>query len=252
MPETSNEILTVIIAVIVILVFIALFVLVMLIYFNNKKLQNIREREKMKQDHEQALLQTQLEVHEQTMRQISQEIHDNVGQVLSLVNLNLQTMSSYEADKIINTSNLVNNAITDLRNLSRSLNPENIAKQGIIRVLQNELNQLEATGKFKTSLEIEDEINLSPSKTVILYRMIQEMISNIIRHSEASEIKASINKTSIAIMDNGKGFNDAIEARGIGLQNLKQRAIAIGGTLNVNSDYGRGTIITFNLNSDKE
>ena len=250
MPETSNEILTVIIAVIVILVFIALFVLVMLIYFNNKKLQNIREREKMKQDYEQALLQAQLEVHEQTMRQISQEIHDNVGQVLSLVNLNLQTMSSCEAEKVSNTSKLVNSAITDLRNLSRSLNPENIARQGIIQVLQNELNQLESTGRFKTSLEVEDEIELSPTKTVILYRMIQEMIANIIRHSEASEIRASINKTSVAIMDNGKGFNDAAEGIGIGLQNLKHRALTIGGSIDVNSMHGRGTIITFNLNSD--
>lgn len=249
MNNTSNEILTVIIAVIVILVFIALFVLVMLIYFNNKKLQNIREKEKMKQDYEQALLQTQLEVQEQTMRQISQEIHDNVGQVLSLVNLNLNTMSTYEADKISNTAELVNKAITDLRNLSRSLNPENIARQGIIQVLRNELKQLEATGKFKTSLNVEDEIALAPGRAVILYRMIQEMISNIIRHSGATEVKACINKSSLSIADNGNGFSDAADQKGIGLGNLKQRAVAIGGTLDVNTVAGKGTIITFNLNT---
>jgi two-component system NarL family sensor kinase len=249
MDNIPNEILTVIIAVIVILVFIALFVMVMLVYFNNKKLRDIREKEKMKQDYEQALLQTQLEVQEHTMRQISQEIHDNVGQVLSLVNLNLKTMSAYEADKIDNTSVLVNKAITDLRNLSRSLNPENIARQGIIQVLRNELNQLEATGKYQTSLNVEDEIALPPNRAVILYRMIQEMISNIIRHSEATEVKASITKTSLSISDNGRGFNITDDSKGIGLQNLKQRATTIGGSLEVNAVGGKGTIITFNLDN---
>jgi signal transduction histidine kinase len=247
MNNIPNEILTVIIAVIVILVFIALFVMVMLVYFNNKKLRDIREKEKMKQDYEQALLQTQLEVQEHTMRQISQEIHDNVGQVLSLVNLNLKTMSAYEADKINNTSELVNKAITDLRNLSRSLNPENIARQGIIQVLRNELNQLEATGRYHTSLDVEDELALPPNRTVILYRMIQEMISNIIRHSEATEVKASVTKTSLSISDNGKGFSAGNDSKGIGLQNLKQRAATIGGSLEVNTIAGKGTIITFNL-----
>lgn len=249
MNNTSNEILTVIIAVIVILVFIALFVLVMLIYFNNKKLQNVREKEKMKQDYEQALLQTQLEVQEQTMRQISQEIHDNIGQVLSLVNLNLKTMSDYDEGKIGNTSKLVNKAITDLRNLSRSLNPENIARQGIIQVLRNELDQLESTGKYKTSLSVEDEIALPANKALILYRMIQEMISNIIRHSEADEVKATISKYSLCITDNGKGFSDMPGSKGIGLQNLKQRAEAIGGSLDVSTESGKGTIITFTLNN---
>lgn len=247
MPDTANEILTVIVAVIVILIFIALFVLVMLIYFNNKKLQNIREREKLRQDYEQALLQAQLEVHEQTMRQISQEIHDNVGQVLSLVNLNLKTISSGEPEKVSNTSSLVNKAITDLRNLSRSLNPENIARQGFIPVMQSELQQLEATGKFKTFIQVDDEIDLPANKLIILYRMIQEVISNIIRHSEATEVKASIDKTSVSISDNGIGFQSAGESPGLGLGNLKQRAKAIGGSLDVQTVPGKGTIVTFKL-----
>jgi signal transduction histidine kinase len=142
MQETPAEVLTIIIAVIFILITISVFLLVMLIYFNNRKLNNIKERELMKQQFQRTLLETQLEVQEQTMREISQEIHDNIGQVLSLVNLNLKTLSSYEADKIHKTSELVHKAINDLRNLSKSLNPENIARQGIIQVLRNDLDQL--------------------------------------------------------------------------------------------------------------
>lgn len=249
MPEIPSEILTVIIAVIVILIFIALFVLIMLIYFNNKKLQNIQEREKLKQDFEQALLQTQLEVQEQTMRQISQEIHDNIGQVLSLVNLNLKTLSPDDHIKLNNTSELVNKAISDLRSLSRSLNPENIARQGIIQVLKHELDQLQKTGKFVTSLQIEDDIILQPNKQIILYRMIQEVLNNIMRHSEATAVNASICKHRLVIHDNGKGFSDDTNSPGIGLHNLRQRAKVIGASVNIDSGAGKGTIVTFNIDT---
>jgi signal transduction histidine kinase len=249
MPEIPSEILTVIIAVIVILIFIALFVLIMLIYFNNKKLQNIQEREKLKQDFEQALLQTQLEVQEQTMRQISQEIHDNIGQVLSLVNLNLKTLSPDDRIKLNNTSELVNKAISDLRNLSRSLNPENIARQGIIQVLKYELDQLQKTGKFVTSLQIEDDIILKPNKQIILYRMIQEVLNNIIKHSEATAVNASICKYRLVIQDNGKGFSDHSNSRGLGLNNLQQRAKVIGASVHIDSGADKGTIVTFNIDT---
>jgi two-component system, NarL family, sensor kinase len=248
MSKVPSEILTVIIAVIVILIFIALFVLIMLIYFNNKKLQNIREREKLKLDFEQALLQTQLEVQEQTMRLISQEIHDNVGQVLSLANLHLKTMDAGDVEKIDSTATLVNKAISDLRSLSKSLNPESISRAGLIQVIKNEFEQIEKTGQFLTSLIVEGEIKLPANKFLILYRMIQEVLNNIIKHSEASMINARITDNMISISDNGKGFDIRQEAPGSGLHNLKQRAHIIGASVEVNSTVSRGTSIIFNFN----
>jgi signal transduction histidine kinase len=249
MSKIPSEILTVIIAVIVILIFIALFVLIMLIYFNNKKLQNIREREKLKQDFEQAILETRLEVQEQTMRQISQEIHDNIGQVLSLANLHLKTMIGPDAEKIDATAYLVNKAIDDLRSLSKSLNPEGISRTGLIQVMKNELEQIEKTGQFLTSLSVEGNIQLPSNKLLILYRMIQEVLNNIIKHSEASMIQARIGDDMISITDNGKGFDTQQNLPGSGLQNLKQRAHVIGVSININSSVGKGTSIIFSFNN---
>ncbi|MCE3281980.1 MAG: sensor histidine kinase [Chitinophagaceae bacterium] len=247
MQETPAEVLTIIVAVIFILVAISVFLLVMLIYFNNRKLRSIKERERMKAQFQRTLLETQLEVQEQTMREISQEIHDNIGQVLSLVNLNLKTLSTFDEDKIHKTSDLVHKAINDLRNLSKSLNPENISKQGIIQVLRNELDQLEGSGKFSTSLDVQDEMELPAGKLIILYRMIQEVISNIIRHSGASEISVKIDRNMLVIADNGKGFNNGTPSNGLGLQNLKQRAAAIGAELNIETAPHKGTIVIFNI-----
>lgn len=245
MPETSSNVLAVIIAVVIILVILAVFILTALVYFNNRKLQSVQEKENLKKEFEQELTRTQLEVQEQTMRQISQEIHDNIGQVLSLVNLNLQTLNSYDPDKISNTSMLVNKAITDLRVLSKTLNPENLSRQGLERLLQQDLLQLERTGRFKTELEFQEEPPLQPGQLLILYRMIQEVLNNIIKHSRADLVKARVNANRVVIEDNGKGFNPDQEATGLGLEHLQQRARVIQAAVSVASAEGKGTIVTF-------
>lgn len=249
MFETSQEVLTTIIAVVLILVIIAVFFLLMLIYFNNKKIQNIREKEKLKKEFDQALLQTQLEVQEQTMKQISQEIHDNIGQVLSLVNLNLQTFAPGDVEKLSDTSILVNKAITDLRSLSKSLNPVSIGKKSVVELLQEELNLLERSGRFTTKFEVQDDISLPTNQLIILYRMIQEVLNNIIKHSEATAVNASIEKQKLTISDNGKGFLNDGSYAGLGLNNLRQRGKVIGATVIIESVADKGTSVTFSLDN---
>jgi len=246
---TKQEVLTIIIAVILILVIIAVFFLLMLVYFNNKKLQNISEKEQLKKDFDQALLQTQLEVQEQTMKQISLEIHDNVGQVLSLVNLNLKTLHTADVEKLNDTTILVNKAIADLRSLSKSLNYESIGKKRLVELMQEELSLLERTGKFTTHLSIEDDIPLPPKQLIILYRMVQEVLNNIIKHSEATNVKAHIKDRKITILDNGKGFLDNGNYAGLGLNNLRQRGKAIGADVLIESALGKGTSVTFSLDN---
>lgn len=250
MPETSNNVLTVVIAVAIVLVLLAVFLMVILIYFHNRKLRNMREQEDLKKQFQQVLTRTQLEVQEQTMRQISQEIHDNVGQVLSLVNLNLQTLNGPDQEKIAGTSQLVNKAIGDLRVLSRNLNPEYVARQGLPDLLKQELARLEKTGRFRTELVVDDEPVLSPDQLLILYRMVQEVLNNIIKHAAADFISATVSRGLVRISDNGKGFDTNSQSSGMGLQHLRQRAQAIGAGMQIDSQPGKGTIITFILDKN--
>jgi signal transduction histidine kinase len=246
---TKPEVVAIIIAVILILVIIAVFFLLMLVYFNNKKIQNINEKEKLKKDFDQALLQTQLEVQEQTMKQISQEIHDNIGQILSLVNLNLKTLSPDDTEKLNDTSQLVNKAITDLRSLSKSLNSESIGKKSLIELVKEELALLERTGKFTTLFKVEDDIVLPPNQLIILYRMVQEVLNNIIKHSEATEVNVFMKDRKLTILDNGIGFLNDGSYAGLGLNNLRQRGKVIGADVVIQSTVGKGTSVTFSLDN---
>ncbi len=248
MLQVQTNITSVIIAVILMVVILAVFVLVLILYFNNKRLASIREKELLIKEYNQALLSAQLEVQEQTMKQISQEIHDNVGQILSLVNLNLKTLTPGDSEKIETTTKLVNKAITDLRALSKSLNPDAILKIGLMQLIKNDLEQLQKTGQFTTSLEIEEEPEIPTGKLVILYRMIQEVLNNIIKHSEATAVKVKIDSDIISLADNGKGFNLSDTSNGLGLMNLQQRAKLINAEVKLSSDIGKGTSVIFSLN----
>jgi signal transduction histidine kinase len=249
MLQVQTNVTTIIIAVILMLVILSVFVLVLILYFNNKRLASIREKEFLKKEHAQAILSAQLEVQEQTMRQISQEIHDNVGQILSLVNLNLKTLKLGDSEKLETTSGLVNKAIGDLRALSKNLNPDAITKAGLIQLIRNDLEQMQKTGQFITELNVADEPVLTSSKLTVMYRMIQEVLNNIIKHADATNIAISIAASEISITDNGKGFEpDEKHSIGLGLRNLEQRAKMIGAGVCINSTINKGTCVIFSLN----
>lgn len=249
MLEIQGNLTTIVIAVVLMLVILSVLVLVIILYFNNKRLASIREKELLKTEYAQAILSAQLEVQEQTMRQISQEIHDNVGQILSLVNLNLKMIKPGQEEKLNATSELVNKAIADLRSLSKNLNPDAITKTGLIQLIKNDLEQMQKTGQFITSLNIVEEPVLTASKLTVVYRMIQEVLNNIIKHAEATNVSVDIASAEIKISDNGKGFELDMQSSGIGLLNLEQRAKLIGARLQINSSTGKGTSIIFSLNN---
>jgi len=143
---------------------------------------------------------------------------------------------------------LVIKAITDLRALSKSLNPDAISKAGLIQLIKNDLEQLQKTGYFTTSLEIKEAPEIPTTRLFILYRMIQEVLNNIIKHSEATEVKVEITREVISFADNGKGFDLAEASNGLGLINLQQRAKLINAEVILTSNIGKGTNVIFSIN----
>ncbi|MBY0476348.1 MAG: hypothetical protein K2Q24_01790 [Chitinophagaceae bacterium] len=207
------------------------------------------------------MLQSQLEIQEQTLKNISQEIHDNVGQVLTLAKLNLATITLSEdaaSEKIKTSQQLIGKAIQDLRDLSRSLNTDYVEEMGFVRSVEYELELLQKTGTIEAELTIEGKIiKFDKHKELILFRIVQESIHNIIKHAEAKRISASFDFSNEAIVvqikDNGKGFdlaplNDAgNQTFGLGLRNMNNRATLIGAKFSVDSIIGTGTTVYLQL-----
>ena len=249
----QKEKVDIIIAVIAISLFILLLVISVLFLFRiylKRKNKLLLEKERMNIEFEQTLLKSKLEIQEQTLNEISREIHDNIGQVLSLVRINLNTIDAPdESEKINLMDEWMGKAITDLRNLSHSLDSDHIRNHGWMSSVTKILNGLQRSGKYKINTDVSESLPvLGNDKPIILFRMIQEILNNVIRHAGADiihlEAKRENDKMVIRIRDNGKGFDVGRNPGGVGLQNLKDRAKMINADLSIKSEREKGTTVT--------
>ena len=255
----SDMILAVFAATLVLLL-LSSFGIIFTIIHKKKQQSNLKEKQLMKTQFEQELLQTQLEIQEQTLKNISEEIHDNVGQVLSLAKLNLNTFDHNPEKKLQSTKELVSKAINDLRNLSRSLHGDKIAETGIREAIRHELHILQNTGQYETNLMVSGEpFKLEPQQEMVLFRIVQEALHNAVKHAKASRMNVTLTYTAVSfsmtILDNGTGFDtQTLEASetGIGLKSMRNRAALIGGTLFIRSGPGNGTSILVELPTHKQ
>jgi signal transduction histidine kinase len=238
----------------VLLLMVAVFMLFRIYLKRKNKL--LLEKKLMGVQFEQTLLQSKLEIQEQTFHDISQELHDNIGQVLSLVSINLNTLNApHDTDKIVRMDELLGKALTDLRNLSHSLDGDYIRNNGWTGLVHKLLNSLQNTGKFTTNLQLDEDLPpLGTEKPIILFRMIQEVVNNIIKHAQANTIYLKAQKVNdmlvIAIQDNGKGFSENLVSDGTGLHNLQNRAKMINADLTINSQPGIGTLVTISIKTN--
>jgi signal transduction histidine kinase len=261
--QFGNEeiILTIFLGTLLIL-FFAFCIVFLFILFKNKNNQNIREKEEAKRHFTQAILQSQLEIKEQTLRHIAFELHDNLGQIASLIKINLNTIQLEDAErsvqKIEATKELTRQLIADLKSLSISLNSDRVAQLGLMKGLEDEVERLNKTGQFKAVLEMGDSIPLlNENATIILYRMVQEILNNIVKHSAATHVfispQVKENLFTLVIRDNGVGFHpeDKLKSGGSGLINLTSRAKLIQALFSIQSSPGEGTNICIELPVNK-
>jgi len=236
----------------VVILFFVIFFYLLIVQLHKRRVVHEKEMYDLKTQYERTILESQLEIQEQTFRNISQEIHDNIGQVLSLAKLNLNTIPQVDSsDTIAITEELLGKAINDLRDLSKSLHPEKIADIGLSNAIRNELQIMQRAAKISTNFIAKDsEIKLSNEKCVIVFRMIQEILHNILKHAKAKNVIVSVEevpgKTIIEINDDGKGFdisNLKSTETGIGLKSIQQRCELINANCNIDSKSGAGTSV---------
>jgi two-component system NarL family sensor kinase len=260
--QTLADDIVIVIGSTLLMLLVSSFVVVFIFIHRSQYTKHLKEKEEIKNAFEQEILKAQLEMQEQTLHTISQEIHDNIGQVLSLAKLNLNTIlladDNPAAPKINTTKELVGKAIQDLRNLSKSLNTDHISQKKLSAALQLELDMIQKTGVFKTSLHVEGtEEPIDPQKQLIIFRMVQEALQNIIKHARASYIAVVLkylpDNLVLSIQDDGIGFdlaalqNSELKEKGAGIGNMYHRARLIGADISIQSHLGKGTLTQLSL-----
>jgi two-component system, NarL family, sensor kinase len=258
MQDSRGQVVITIVAVVIVLLFIGILFLVMLSYYNNKKAQMAKEQRQMKDAFDKQLLQSKLEIQEQTLNGISQEIHDNVGQILSLAKVQLNIMdqrSVMDPELIADIKQHITRAMTDLRDVAKSLSTVRVQQVSLHESIAQELGRINKSGFVAAKLEINGtEKPVAGQQKLIVFRIVQESLQNIIKHAGARQLEVGIHyrpaELQISIHDDGSGFEVEkvlVSGGGLGLQNIIHRAALIGGHAKINSGATDGTTIVINI-----
>lgn len=224
-------------------------------FFIYRNYQHKQEKRLQKEIFRQQELETKaLFEGEQNERiRIARDLHDSVGQMLSLVKMNLS--SQEQNPETENIQGLVDNTISEVRNISHNLIPEEL-NFGIFPALENLSDKVNASSKTKMEINIPEEIKeikFQKQNELSIYRIVQEVVNNMIKHADASSIDLSISKLEnsliINIKDNGKGLDDdsISKSSGIGWKNINARVHMMDGKIKIESEKLAGTQIEITL-----
>lgn len=208
-----------------------------------KNLQHEKKKKEMQSRFSQELLKNQ----EAERVRISKDLHDGLGQSLLLIK------NKVALSKDNTTGELLDTAISELRSIARSLHPMQLEKLGLSKAAEHLLDQIDRETDIFVSTEIEELKGiLKKEEELQLYRILQESINNVLKHSEASALRVLFTRiekgVELKIEDNGKGFDFSEKLndfQSLGLKTLKERIAAIQGSMKVNSEKGVGTSLSF-------
>jgi|SRR5690606_8909653 len=206
--------------------------------------------QKRRLTYHQEIIKTRIEIREQTLKNISWEIHDNIGQILSTLVLYNHTLENNLPEehkyKVLESRELIENAIKEVRALSKATNTDYIKTVGLLESVKLELERFQRLKFLKINLMINgNPYRLNEENELILLRILQEFFTNTIKHSKASQLEVvfqyEVSALKITARDNGIGIQKDTK-NGTGLINMQNRAKLIGALFNFESGPGGTTL----------
>lgn len=200
-----------------------------------------------------------LESHERERQQIANELHDNLGSLLATLKLNFQNLSRYQKDEnkslFEKTDALLEETYQKVRNISHLKNLGIVGSDGLVVAVKNMAEKMTVINRLNINVIPHGLTERLANLTEItLFRIIQELCTNIIKHSEANEVNIYLtqhnsNLLNVIIEDNGKGFDykKVTKKDGIGLKTIEQKVEQMGGTFTVDSVISKGTTILIDI-----
>jgi signal transduction histidine kinase len=229
------------------------------VYLKNKQLsrQKIKTIEKEQEAH---ALKAMIDGEEQERKRVARELHDGLGAVLATVKMEISgirdkvpevdTMAGY-----LKAEELIDEACRNVREISHDLMPYVLEQQGLEFAI-NDLCQTLARHNDMTFdfIYFGEEEELSDVLKITIYRIVQELLKNVSKHAAAKEVIVQLTieegEVILVVEDDGKGFDRTIQTRGIGLENIRTRVEYLGGSLEVQSEPGKGASFTIYISNN--
>ncbi len=246
------------------LLFTVLSLLLWVLYRNKHHKHRLQEERlrTMEREEEIKLMQALMQGEEKERTRIAQELHDGIGGMLAAIQMHFSASRNRQHDAVPAQHNMdeimkmLENTADEVRKTAHNLMPDILIKYSFEEALQLYCEHINSGSKLQIDLQIHGTINTLPKSVELsLYRIVQELIQNIIKHAGASQAIIQVNQQetalSIMIEDNGTGFRSGDDYTGIGLQNLRSRVQALQGFLSIESAAGAGTTVYMEFETEK-
>lgn len=210
------------------------------------------------------------QIREEERMEIAGEIHDEVGQVLTLLKIDLSWMmarvnhpvtpevQSLLADRIGGMEQRIESAFHTVRRILLALRPPLLEELGLKDAVEFHLAELARRGGFRYELDVKGDSFLGIDLKTAVYRMFQEILTNVVRHAKASRVKVRIAEAGehlfMTVEDNGIGLSEEKlrNPKSFGILGIKERALAMGGKVELFGAVGKGTIVSVRLPLERE
>jgi signal transduction histidine kinase len=202
------------------------------------------------------IAETGIQAQEKEREKIGRELHDNINQILAASVIYLSHAIKTEIpdpDSLQKTGEYISLAIEEIRKLSHELVAPSLKDISLIQAVEDLLLEIRTIRLLHARLIIGNfyENGISHDKKLMLYRVIQEQISNILKHANAKNISVQLtmaaNRILLSVTDDGRGFDTSMKAEGIGLKNIRNRVEFFDGAVRINSAPGKGCTLEVNV-----
>jgi signal transduction histidine kinase/ligand-binding sensor domain-containing protein len=235
----------------------AIFVSGLIGFIFNLQVKNLKKRHAAQEEFSRLLLESQ----ERERQRIAAELHDSLGQNLLVIknwsSIGLKNPADLKTEKQFSEiSETVSDAIEEVREIAYNLRPFQLDRLGLSKAIESMLERVFDSSAINFTMQIDNLEGFFPKEAEIaFYRIVQEAVNNVVKHSEATEAGVSVrrleNELRLLIWDNGKGFDRNLTSPkhgGFGLTGISERARILGGKISVDSTKGEGTNLTFVIN----
>lgn len=221
-----------------------------------EKLRAEAELARQRRMRQKLITETSIKAQEREREEIGIELHDNINQVLAAAKLYMDyaiTKDKLQSERLEQSRENISLAIAEIRKLSKSLVAPSLGDETLVHIIHSLLNDFRLT----TSLQIElvadhfNEAVLGDEEKLMLYRIVQEQMNNIIKHAKAGKaiitLETTPTETRLSIQDDGVGFDTARHSPGIGLRNISTRASNHDGKVSIISSPGNGCLLQVSI-----
>ena len=204
-----------------------------------------------------AAIYLEISAMEKERSRIAADLHDDLGPLLSVIQFQVDHVESVDPEEkeLLNkASGQLDGLIGRLREVANNLMPSALQRKGLVAAIREFVNKTEGTANLKIEFTCYDTVTLSEDKGINVYRAIQEVVHNCIKHADAKLLEIKVEQSngmlSILCKDDGWGFDytkQSKESSGMGLRSLKNRTEIVGGNLTIESKIGKGTAHLFEI-----